>query len=375
MEKIANIVLNDFTNDNRVLKTSESLFNSGHSVEVFALGGNDRPCREEIAEGLFVTRISLLTRSLPRYKVFQIFKYLEFLLRVSCKVFSFSAIHCNDLNTLPCGVIVKLISLGRKKVVYDAHELEVGRQNLGKIEQVVAKVIEGALIPWVDVMLTVSKSISEEYKRIYNLSKLPEVILNCPRYTTIKKNNLFREMYPRIGDRKIFLYQGALTSGRGIDRLVSAFNKPEMQKFVIMFMGYGPLASELEGLARFSGNIFYHPAVAPKKLLRYTSSADYGVSLIEDTCLSYRYCLPNKLFEYLMADIPVIVSNLKEMKQFVLENKVGTVVRDTSVESMISSVKGICEHPGFDKNIQVIKKIYCWETQEVKILELYSTIR
>ena len=86
-------------------------------------------------------------------------------------------------------------------------------------------------------------------------------------------------------------------------------------------------------------NIYFHKAVSPDVLLDYTSSADFGISTIEDSCLSYRYCLPNKMFEYLMAGIPVIVSNLYEMKRLVESNMVGTVAKENTSDVLKEAIK------------------------------------
>jgi len=141
-------------------------------------------------------------------------------------------------------------------------------------------------------------------------------------------------------------------------------------------MGYGELENLIKEYSKKYNNIYFHPAVSPDILLDYTSSADFGISTIEDSCLSYIYCLPNKMFEYLMAEIPVIVSNLPEMKGLVEKNKIGVVAQENTPKGL---KEAIAEAINLDKeelksNIQKVKEIYNWEEQEKVLLDVYKEL-
>ena len=99
-------------------------------------------------------------------------------------------------------------------------------------------------------------------------------------------------------------------------------------------MGYGSLLKEVKKAAKNYSNIFFQDAVPLDEIQKYTSSADYGLNITENTCLSRYYALPNKLFEYTMARIPIIVSNDYERGKFVKENQVGFVVENTEKKSI-----------------------------------------
>jgi glycosyltransferase involved in cell wall biosynthesis len=105
-------------------------------------------------------------------------------------------------------------------------------------------------------------------------------------------------------------------------------------------------------------------------------TADFGLSIIEPSCLSYYYCLPNKLFEYLMADIPVVVSNMKEMTKLVQENKAGVVVESLASEQIKQSILELLSMNYFElqKNIQTIKTKYCWEIQGKILATAYQKL-
>src|SRR5690554_6076579 len=133
MKKVANIVLNDFTNDSRVLKTSKSLMSLGFDPTVVAMH-NQGLLEDELVQGLKVKRIKLVTRPWPKWKPIQLLKYIEFLVRASMSFRNVEIIHCNDLNALPVGLLVKLFGRG-KKVVYDCHEYETELNGLKGVEK------------------------------------------------------------------------------------------------------------------------------------------------------------------------------------------------------------------------------------------------
>ena len=111
---------------------------------------------------------------------------------------------------------------------------------------------------------------------------------------------------------------------------------------VLIFLGDGPLkeslVQEVQTLNVAERVLFLDP-VPPDTLLETTASADIGVSLLEDTCLNHRYALPNKLFEYLMAGIPVLTSELPEMENVVLGSNVGRVVRPENPQEVAGALQ------------------------------------
>lgn len=373
--KIINVVLNNFTNDSRVEKISDSLARAGHVVKVVALEGPDL-AEHEIRQNYDVQRISLISKPWPKNKFIQLFKYIEFLFK-SVKLHRNAAevVHCNDLNALPVGFLIKKLSKNNVKIIYDAHEYETETNGQKPINRFFKKRLEDFLIKHVDKVITVSPKISLEYSRLYNIQK-PAVVLNCPNFIETNRQNFIREALGLRDTQKIFLYQGSLSPGRGIELALAAFEQLPDNNKVLVCMGYGPLEHLIKLKSTESLNIHFLPAVSPSNLLTYTSSADYGISFIEDTCLSYRYCLPNKVFEYLMAGIPVIVSNLPELSKLVNENGVGVVANDYTDESVTQALNSILnlDYSDLSKNIEMTKKKYKWEQQEKTLLEVYSKL-
>ncbi len=370
--KITSIVLNNFKNDSRVIKTCRSLLAQGFRTRVVALHDTDLP-EFETMEGFEVHRVKLTTSNWPRNKIIQALKYLEFSWRVLFRYNDYDVYHCNDLHTLPVGAMLKLFSRRPVKIVYDAHEYETETDDVGEFERSIRRILEKMLIRFVDGMITVSDSIANEYVRLYGVEK-PTLILNIPSYSEAQKTDYLRRNLNIPGDRKIFLYQGGLARGRGINVLLDAFDDPKLDHAVIVFMGYGPLEDEIKSRAKSSEQIYFHDAVPPGEVHLYTASADVGISTIENTCLSYYYCLPNKLFEYAMAEIPVIVSNLYEMEKIVKAYEIGVVAPDNTVDGIRQALREIesLDMEKFKSKVAEFKREFNWEAQEPALVKLYA---
>jgi len=370
--KVANIVFNPFTNDSRVLKESISLSANGYKVEVIAHGDEGLKEQERV-KGVIVKRLNYLNRKKTTSKFAKLKIYLFWLKDVIKCVKEFDILHCNDLNTLPIGFIIKKFFNKNIKVVYDAHEYETETYALKGTSQKVAKIVEKYLINYVDATITVSESIADEYVKLYGIKK-PYIVLNTPPYKEIEKKDIFRKKFGIKKEKMIFLYQGGLGKGRGIEVLLKTFKSLESSDAVIIFMGYGEYEKKIKKYAKEYENIYFHDAVSPDVLLDYTSSADFGISTIEDICLSYRYSLPNKMFEYIMADIGVIVSNLPEMKKVVKKSQVGVVAEENSINGLKQAIKKAIEMDknSLRKNIKKAKKLYNWQNQEKVLLDVYK---
>lgn len=371
------ISLTAFKNESRALKETASLLKRGIADQIYIAALHDVGLaeQEQVRSKIELTRFRLSSRWLPKNLLCQLFKYLEFILRVTVyyRRKNISLLNVHSLGLLPFGVLLKYCYGAR--LVYDTHELETEVNGSRGVRKMLAKFVEYACIRFVDRIFVVSESISLEYARMYAIPA-PTVVLNCPPYTKPVRSNHFRSQLGIPEDAVIFLYQGVLSKGRGVEVILEAFKQTADPRKVVVFMGYGVLESEIQRVAKDSTNIFYHPAVPPEVVLDYTSSGDIGISLIENTCLSYYYCMPNKLFEYTMAGLPVIVSNMLEMGKFVKDHRTGVVTRDESVAALVEAINEIMQMdlPQMKKNAFAAATHYNWEEQENVMSVSYSQL-
>lgn len=377
MKKIAVLVLNDYENDSRVRKEVTSL-SKDYKVDVYAINSGLFETEENISKNIDIYRYIKYIKPSNHYykKLLQLLTYIKFFFSGLIHLKKYDVVHCNDLETLPIGVVAKIF-YKNLSLVYDAHEYETETLWMkNKFKKKIAKQMESICIKYVDKTITVSNAIADEYVKLYNITK-PSLVLNTPPYKNIDKKNIFRETFKIAKDKTIFLYQGGLSNGRGIEILLDTFQLIEDEKSVIVFMGYGPLEELVMKSSKEYRNIYFHKAVSPDILLDYTSSADFGISTIEDSCLNYRYCLPNKIFEYLMAGIPVIVSNLLEMKRLVEDNYIGVVANENTPKGLKEAIEAatLLDKEELKQNILKVKEIYNWEKQEKVLLKMYKEIK
>lgn len=374
-KNVVSIVLNNFTNDSRVLKEAKTLQTNGYHVTVIALHEEGLQEHDQQSE-INIHRIKLKSRLWGNSKLLKLIKYFEFIYRTIQYYYKSDILHCNDLHTLPIGVIIKLFLNNDAKILYDAHEFEINDQpNQSQLSIKFHYWFENIFIRYADKIITVSDSIAQEYQNLYNISK-PALVLNTPPFQNVEKKDLLRETFNIQKDQTIFLYQGGLSTGRGIEALLKVFQTSINPNHVIIFMGYGPLTGYIQEAAQKSNHIFYHPAVSSDILLDYTSSADYGILFYENSCLNHYYCSPNKMFEYIMAGLPVIVSNLYEMAKIVNTYEIGVVAEENSAEGLLKAIKEIeiMDLNLLKNNIKIVQNLYNWEQQEKILLEVYHAL-
>mgnify|MGYP006429496929 CR=1 FL=1 len=292
-------------------------------------------------------------------------KMVFFAFRISPQV-----IHCHDVVTLPLGFVVKLFT--RAKLVYDAHELESDKNGITPILSKITFWVEQMLFPSVDVFITVSPSIASWYEKNFDI-KATSIILNSP----------YLDAGPRIGDsdrnylrkrfsipekERIFIYVGIFGQGRGIEQVLQAFaNIPDIH---LVLLGYGALTEYIIEEASVAKNIHYHKAIPHEEVVRVVASADIGLCLIENISLSDYYCLPNKLFEYAFAGIPVVASNFPDISMLVQSHGLG-ICCSPDLDSIRNAVLAV-QH--YDRVDPTSLRELSWEHQEDKLRQLYDKL-
>ncbi len=370
--RVANLTFDSFQNDNRIIKESTSLAKNGYSVEV--IGHLDNKTKDnELENNYKIRRFSYLNRDKKNTTLYTIIAYLKYIYMSAKYCKDFNVLHCNDLNTLPIAFMVKSIYNKNIKVVYDAHEYETERHNQSKLIKKLSKKVERFLLKYVDSMITVSEPIAQEYVKLYNIKK-PTVIYNTPNRIHIDKKDIFREKFNIPKEHIIFLYQGGLQQRRGVLEFIDLIRGKKGVSYVIM--GFGELKDRIIELTKIEKNIYFHDAVLPNVLLEYTSSADIGLCIEENRCKSWNLGLPNKMFEYYMVGLPILVSGLLELKRFVVDNSTGFVIEDIFNQEEFDRLFPLIikEYKDKKKSIKRVQEIYNWENEEKKLLKLYQTL-
>lgn len=376
------LVLNNFTNDARVHKEATTLAKVGHKVRVVALWQKGL-LEEEQGSGYCIHRLRLVTRSWRGGLVAPLVKYIEFAFRfwTASRHWHSQVYHANDANTLPAAWLAARAD--RAALVYDAHELETGRSfgnsTLSGVYQRVWAWPEKFLIHKADVVITVSNGIADELVNLYKIPK-PAVILNAPEFATplAAKSNRLRDELGIPPETKLVLYQGRIASGRGLESLFQAVTN--LPNVVVVALGDGPMLEVYRTrLSLGEWRQVYLPGkVTLEELPSYTASADIGAVLIENTCKSYYLSLPNKLFEFLQAGIPVIGSNLPEIARIIQTYELGRVVNSNDPEQISLGIISILQDPDvyirYVDNCIKSAKLFNWGIEESRLVNIYQEL-
>ena len=377
---VAVVVLNEFRNDSRVEKVSRSLASKGFVVSVYATAGANLP-KCESKNDYEVIRPYETTKKVTRWG--RILSSICLFWKLWKDLSKIRIIHCNDLEPLAFCILLKVIGSDQTSVIYDAHELETEKEAAVGLRKILSRIAESILIKKVDGFMTVSPSIASWYQKRYDLDEAI-VILNCPYLFRGLKKNLLRKKL-NISDKKtIVLYQGGFSPRRGIPQLIEVFSRLEIPvEYVLVFLGSGTVNKQgrelqelIEKVSSKNEKVYYHPSVPYSDLLEYTASADIGICLTEDSCLSHRFSLPNKIFEYAMTGLPLIASDLPEMRRLVKNYKCGILCNSSNASSIEQALRKLvgCDLERMSSNSLEMAQIHCWENQEKKLISLYQRV-
>lgn len=370
------LTLNSFVHSSRILKECASAAKLGRDepIQVVALWEPGLEIEEE-ANGVNVWRVALRSRGWPKNLLVQLIKYLEWAYKVVARKRRdrLTIIHAHNVATLPVGALLKWLT--GAPLVYDAHELESETNGLGKFRSRLTRWSESLWIRAADGTVTVCDSIADWYAEAYRMER-PAVVRNIPVRDTSSSGNstVLRELHGiRDGDL-LFLYQGALSPGRGIERIIEAFEAVDAGKHLVL-MGYGVLEERVRDAADREPNIHFQPAVPPEMVQRFTGSADVGICLIENTCLSYYYSLPNKLFEYLMCGLPVIINDMPEQRRIVTQYECGWIAPE-SMQQMRTLLESIDRDALESKKAGALRagQGLSWDDESERLIEMYAEL-
>jgi glycosyltransferase involved in cell wall biosynthesis len=330
---------------------------------------------QENFNGVEVERLTLKSDRWKRSNIFiGAIQYFEFAFRAVKKYRNVEAWHCNDYEAFAIGILAKIFR-PKLKLIYDCHELESHRDGKNIFMRFVIRSIEKLFISWTEVVITVSPSIQKFYTNTYKLKNV-SLIRNFPDEMHITKSNTLREKLGLDENQIIFIYQGMLDKGRGVEMLLDAFDAREDSNAVIVFMGFGAFKGMVESFAARKDNIFFVPAVSYKEIPSYTGSADVGLNSTQPVCLNNLYCLPNKLFEYIHSEIPVLSVPLVDCAALIKEYGVGRIIQSWDVDSINEAIDAMIKEDlsFYRENLRAAKKVLNWECEEKILVDAYKNI-
>lgn len=296
----------------------------------------------------------------------------------------------HDLSGLTIGYLSTLFikKKNKAKLVYDSHEFELGRNvQRSKVTTVLIKKLEGFLIRRCAFSIMVNDEIADRVQSIYNLQQRSIVVRNIPSTWLIEKDvidSTREELCKALkapSDSFIVMYHGALVNGRGIETLIEIVGvNPNIYGFVL---GNGDerYLQKLHTMAKEKGSfdrILFKQAVPITELWRYVGAASVGLIIIPAICESYYLCLPNKFFENIQSETPVVCSDYPAMRNLIDKYNNGVVCDATNVDIVNRAIEELRQNPRLyseKKKGAIRAKIdLCWEKEKIVLRDAYNAL-
>ena len=421
-KNICMFVWNHFTNDARVMRECTALSEAGYNVDLICIHDhNDKtmPFEEKMNEGFTVTRVrrypvtvlfmQKLLNLVKRNKVVAVLLFLCWL--VSLYVFPimtailsfllfallksklkklfinaciivrmimkgrqkhYDIYHANDLNTLPQGYVCAKLRFKRKKLIYDSHEVQTSRTGYGSIHGLMEKYF----IRKIDAMIVENHTRAKYNEELYGF--YPNVIHNYPFLTTVQPENKIdlHRMLQLPKDEKILLYQGGIQTGRGLDKLIEAV--PHIKEGTVVLIGDGkikPMLIQKVKEMKLEDRVKFLPKVPLKDLPSYTVNAYLGFQILNNVCFNHYSASSNKLFEYMMAGVPVVACSFPEIQRVVEGENVGICVDSHNPLEIARAVNELTQNQEkrdfYSVNTVHARQKYNWDLEKKNLLNIY----
>lgn len=368
LKKVIVSVINDLATDQRVHKACLSLEKSGFKVLLVGRVLKNSPQMPSLTYNYHRMRL-IFTKGPLFYAEFNIRLFLFLLFRKADLLLS------NDLDTLLANYLIS--KLKGVKVLFDSHEYftETPELTNRKTVQKIWKTIEKWIVPKLSEMITVNESIAELFRNEYHIKV--HVIRNIPmRY---KPNSTFTKAEANLpADKKILILQGAgINVQRGAEELVEAMTY--LSDCFLLVIGGGDVLEQLKKIVHrhhLENNIRFLPRMPYQQMMNYTRLADIGITLDKDTNLNYRFSLPNKLFDYIHANVPVLASPLPEIKNIIDTYQTGSFIVNHKPETIARSIRAMVDDKvmmeQWKSNCKLASETLCWEQEEKLLLSIYA---
>ncbi|MEJ0009689.1 MAG: glycosyltransferase [Alphaproteobacteria bacterium] len=271
----------------------------------------------------------------------------------------------HDLPMLP--VACEAAARCGGKVVYDSHELFPERE-ISVFERRMWRRLEEKFIHRADLVIITNPSAVQVLKERYGLAEV--LIVENREWlpaTLPPREKLFHRAFGLPQEARVLLYQGGLSAGRNLDRMVDAMAHVATPDLHLVVLGNGEMKEALKRRARGRANVHFHDAVAQGELLRFSMAADAGVIPYQPRCLNQKLCTPNKLYEFIVAGLPIAATDLPELHRLIGGHGLG-VLGDTGdarrFAALIDALFAPATFEAARKAVANARPMLSWQQQE-----------
>lgn len=362
-------VVNDLVTDQRIARSASVLTELGFEVVMVGRRKIDSPALPH--REYETVRMRLLWEKGP-------FFYVEFNIRLFFFLLTRPAdlLLSNDLDTLLPNYLVH--KLKRKPIIFDSHEYFTETPELVNRPKVqrIWKRIEKTIVPKLKNCITVNKSIAQLFEQEY---KVPfKVVRNIPGKPGVLEK-VSRAALGLPDNKKIIILQGSgINVQRGAEEAVEAMKY--IGNAILLIVGGGdvlPLLKKMVQEMELGEKVKFIPRQTPDKLAAYTACADIGLTIDKDTNINYRYSLPNKLFDYMHAGVPILATPLTEIKNIIEEYQIGMFIENHDPKHIADTIEKMLADEQklnlFRQNTKIAATELNWENEKKVLVEIFKT--
>ena len=294
-------------------------------------------------------------------------------------------ISCHNLDALEIAWWSRIGLKNKPKLIYDSHEFELYKKKRNRLEFLITFFRERFLIRQVVFSIMVNNGIADEVKRIYHLKTDPVVVRSTSEYW--EKDN---EEVQQIRDEyccklgidqsiPIIIYTGYLKAYRGLEELLEAMSI--VSDFCVVFVGeadnqaYGDKITKLVEQLGVSNRILWYPFQPHDELYKYIAAAAAAIVMNDKSNRNYYYALPNKFFEAIQSETPIICTDSQEMRAIVNKYNIGMLVQSGNKKELAITIEKLFRdsetYNKYKENITKAKEKLCWEKEKKRLLKAY----
>jgi glycosyltransferase involved in cell wall biosynthesis len=276
-------------------------------------------------------------------------------------------VHANDYNTMWIGIAAKL--LAHSRLVYDSHELWADRNGRPEWRPWLIA-CEAVFVRVADAVVTASPGYAAALAARYRVAP-PTVVRNIPAGAP-------RPARPASAGGRTAVYIGGLMPGRGLEQAIAALALVPEARLRLVGPGGDAYRRSLTALAAQTGvaeRVTIEDPVAPGAVTDTIADAGVGLMLIQPICRSYELTLPNKLFEYAAAGLPILASDLAVMGPLVREHGLGEAVAPADVAQIAAAIRRLLvpeANAGARERVRAYARAVGWEGERAVLAGVYA---
>lgn len=359
-------VINDLVTDQRVQRIAGTLSKSDYLPVL--LGRKLKKSPGLRIEGISYKRFRLIFNNGFLFYAFFNIRLFFYLITRRGKIILLA----NDLDTLPANYLASV--LRGWKLIYDSHEYftEVPELSDRKFVRNFWLQLEKILVPRVNLAYTVNETLAKMYSAKYGLKF--HVIRNVSGEILKPIDYVLPD---NLSEMKIILYQGAVNKDRGLEGIIKLMSR--FDETALIIAGDGDILAELKQLVRdekLTHKVYFTGRLCPQRLRALTQKAHLGISLERKSNLNYYYALPNKIFDYIQAHVPVVCSGFPEMKRIIEDYNVGMTVKSDNKELLFEilyeALHNKEKRKEWQDNCRLASSVLNWEVEQKKLISIYT---